>query len=222
MFWCLGCTPDAIRIDPARAGWGIVQVKTTSDHAYRKGEWRDPDTSETTAPIWIAVQCLVEAELTRASWACIAVMVLGAKITMHIVDVPLHPGVIAKVRSATADFWQMIAEGRAPEPDYSRDGDTIKSLYGDPAEATIDLSGDNRLAAIVGEREAFKARERDGSEAEKARKIIDNEIIDKLGNATCGMMGDGRFIRAPVTRRKGHVVGPSQFRSITIKEGKAQ
>lgn len=221
----IGATPDAIRIDPERGGYGIVQIKTASEWAFKSGNsdlgtsWLDPDTREVTAPTWIAVQATVEAALTGASWACVAPMVVGGTPFLELVEVPLIPNVMLAIRAAVRDFWTMIDEGREPHPDYARDGDAIKALYRDDNGSAIDLSGDNRIAVALGEREALKARESDGNAAERARKVLDAEILHRLGNATIGLLGDGRTIRAPVTRRKGFVVEPTQYRSITIKEG---
>jgi hypothetical protein len=72
----------------------------------------------------------------------------------------------------------------------------------------------------LAEREALKAREKDGNEAEKARKVLDAEIIHALGNASVGRLADGRIITAKTTRRAGYEVKPSSFRSVRIKEPK--
>lgn len=49
----------------------------------------------------------------------------------------------------------------------------IAALYGQDDKSVIDLSRDNRIMEILAERELLKAREKDGNDAEKRRKVLD-------------------------------------------------
>jgi hypothetical protein len=126
---------------------------------------------------------------------------------------------MAKRREESLDFWRRVEEDDPPPANFERDEETLKALYADADEGlTIDLSRDNRIGEIVAEHDALKAREGDGTAAAKARKILDAEILSKLGNAARAKLADGRVIEAKKTVRKGYVVEPTSFRTVKIKE----
>jgi predicted phage-related endonuclease len=213
----LGCTPDLFAIDPARPGFGNVQIKTTDTFIFKQ-KWKDGDT--VVPPYGVGIQALIEATLTGASWSAVAVGV-GYDADLYIEDVPLHPKMMTHLGAKSLEFWRRVEENDPPPVNPERDADTIKALYANADEgATIDLSGDNRIMEIIAQRDALKAREADGSAAVKTRKAIDAEIILKLGDAAYGRLGDGRLICAKTIRTKGYTVEPSSYRSVTIKEDK--
>lgn len=212
----IGATPDAFAIDPDRPGRGVIQIKTASDLTFR-AKWRDED-GEVHAPTWIGLQAVCEARLTGASWACVALLVSGATTSLHVIDVPLHEGVWNRLVAEVAEFWRRVETGRAYDPDYGRDAALIHAIHAQDDGETLDLSGDNRIAAIVAEREELKATEKAGEDASKMRRILDAEIIARLGAAAHGRLGDGRIITAKTVRRSGYTVKPSTYRQVKIKE----
>ncbi|HMM73246.1 MAG TPA: YqaJ viral recombinase family protein, partial [Rhodocyclaceae bacterium] len=150
----LGATPDAFVTRPDRAGRGICQAKTVSRRAFLEN-WLDPDTGDVVLPLWIAVQAIVEADLTESSHACVLAIetpfelddlvegLLAAerivdvrrtlhdiafawlaqgKLGVHVIDVPVHPGVRARVREKVAEFWSVVDAGEHPLVDWDRDG----------------------------------------------------------------------------------------------------
>ncbi len=216
----IGCTPDALAADPARPGFGVVQVKTTSDFVFGK-EWTDPDTRDVTIPLWIAIQAMVEAKVTGASWAAVAVMMTGLRTETVLIDIPIHNALWQRLQGEVALFWDRVAAGTPPDPDYNRDGALIARLYADSDGDTITIEGDKaeRLSIVLMQREALKAREADGNAANKDRKPLDAEIIHILGNAEAGRLPDGRIIKARTTRRDGYQVAPTSYRTVTVKGG---
>lgn len=210
----IGATPDAFAVDPERPGFGVVQVKTVAPSAFRK-KWRTED-GAIEPPLWIAVQALVEAELTGASWACVAAMVCDFGIDLHIVDVPLHAGVMAKLRAAVAEFWATVESGHAPDPDYARDGATIARLYANDDGETADLSADNAPPELLDEREAIKGRI---SEDEQRVREIDAEVRAKVGAAAAATL-PGWKISAKTVLRKPYVVAASSYRALRITRTK--
>lgn len=211
----IGATPDAIVNDPQR-GLGVVQIKSVGEFAYRR-KWLNDD-KEVEPPLWIAVQAIVEATLVGATWAAVAPFrVTDGGIDMPLIDVPLHAGIMTRLRDAVAEFWQRVAESRPYDPDYARDGELIGRLYADDDGSMADLSGNNRIIEILAAREKLKEREADGTAAAKERKAIDAEIIFALGNAEKGRLPDGRIITAKTTRRAGYEVAPSSYRTVRIK-----
>jgi predicted phage-related endonuclease len=211
----IGATPDAIAVDPARPGFGVLQIKTTDQLIFKK-KWLDED-GAVEVPLWIAVQAMVEAKLTGASWACVALMVGGINTKLHLFDIPLHDGVWARLVEEVAEFWRRVAEKDAPSPDYGRDGALIAGFYAQDDGTEIDLSGDNRMVAVLDERAELKAAEKAGTDAAKRRKELDSEIIAKLGTAARGRLADGRTVSAPTTKRAGYTVQPTSFRTVKVK-----
>ena len=216
----IGATPDAFATRPDIEGLGVVQIKTVGHFAFKKG-WRGMD-GDVEIPLWVAVQASVEAALTGASWAAVAAMSLGdGGLDLYVEDVPLRPALMAKLRVLAVDFWRRVETGDSYPPDFNRDSAAIARIYSDADNGVqIDLSGDLRVAEIIEEREKLKAREADGAKAEKSRKVLDAELIYKMGNAARGELADGRIIEAPTTNRKAYEVKASSYRTVKIKERK--
>jgi len=208
----LGATPDAFASCPER-GLGIVQIKTVEPMIFRK-KWRDPETGEIELPLWIAVQAIVEAHLTGAKWACVVALIVGHGIDLEIIDVPIHAGVIDRIRTAVADFWHLVGSGETPAPDYGRDGAIIEQLFRADNGETIDLTTDNALPGLLAERERLSEEK---SAAEKRLKEIKAEILAKLGNASFARVADGRLISAKTIHRKEYIAKASSYRDLRIK-----
>lgn len=211
----LGATPDAFAADPARAGFGVVQIKSVEPSAFRRN-WRS-EGGEIEPPLYAVIQAIVEAELTGATWAAVAALVVGHGINLHIVEVPLHAGIIDRVRAEVADFWRVIGEGRAPEPDWKRDGQLIEALYA-PTGEIVDLSADNSLPALADEREGLSAAK---SSAEARLKEIKAEMLTKLGGATQARIADGRVITASRINRKAYEVAASSYMDVRVRKARA-
>lgn len=212
----IGCTPDAYAIDPARSGRGVIQVKTASDMVFRRS-WRDED-GAVTPPLWIAVQAIVEAKLSGAQWAAVAVLVVGHGLDLHVLDIPLHDGIWNRLVDEVRLFWHGVATGQAPAADYARDGDTIAALWPPDADGeALDWSADNRAAALIDEREEVAAAAREAAERKKA---LDAELVEKLAGATRARLADGREVTRTFQTRAEHVVRASTFPVIRTRKPK--
>lgn len=212
----IGATPDAYALDPDRPGRGVVQVKTTSDTVFR-AKWRGEDRS-IDLPLWIAVQAIVEAKLSGASWAAVALLVIGHGLDLHVVDVPLHAGIWARLVDEVALFWRRVESGEPPAADYARDGATIGALWPpDPDVPPLDLSASNRAPVLVDERLAAANAIR---EAEARKRAIDAELVALLAGASVGRLADGREITRTMQTRAEHVVRASTFPVLRIRHPK--
>jgi putative phage-type endonuclease len=214
----VSCTPDAFVAAPEKPA-GIAQVKSVQKLVFDK-KWKNED-GEVEPPMHVVVQAMQEAALTGAQWACVVALVVDFGIDLHILNIPLHSGIITRLRTDVMNFWRRVAENDPPHPDYGRDGALIAGLYADDDGGTVDLSGNARVAELVAAREALKARESNGTAAAKERKTIDAELVHALGNAACGRLADGRIIEAKTVRRAGFTVEPTSYRAVKIKQGKA-
>ncbi|MBS4017478.1 MAG: YqaJ viral recombinase family protein [Dechloromonas sp.] len=211
----IASTPDAtIKLpDGSRA---TLQIKNIEPSIFSK-KWKED--GEITPPLWIVVQSAQDAVLYGAERAFIGAMTVGFNVDFHLIEAPIHHGVLKKVRTAVADFWGMVERREPPPPDFARDGALIADLYADDDDSTISLAGNERIGEILKIREKLKAREADGSAAAKERKPLDAEIIQILGNAARARLADGRLLEAKTIYRAGYSVAPSQYRTVQIKKG---
>lgn len=194
----IGATPDVFATRPDIPGLGIIQIKTTDGLIFRK-KWKTED-GEIEIPAWIAIQAIVEAKLTGAAWACVALMIGGINTELKLFDIPIHDGVWARLVEEVADFWRRVEERNPPDVDYARDGDLVRSTYEVRDGVEADWSTDNRIPALLDERATLKATEKAGSDAEKKRKELDAELLVKLGGAATGRAPDGRVVRVKTIR----------------------
>lgn len=208
----LGGTPDVLAIDPER-GPGVVQIKSVEQGAYRRKWMVGGDDVE--PPFWIALQATVEAYLTGSKWAAVAPLVIGFGVEMPIIDIPLIPGVIDRIKAEVSEFWDLVESGEEPAPDYTRDGDTIERMYSLDEGEEIDLSRDNTILDLIASRHRLK-------EAAKGcfREVgaIEAEIKHKLQGATVGHLAGGRKITWRQQRRAGFYSPPASFRVLRVPQ----
>jgi hypothetical protein len=209
----ISCTPDAFVTLPG-GQTAALQIKSVEPMIFRN-TWKLDGAVE--PPLWIALQALQDATLSGADRAFVGAMVIGFNVDFHLIEVPMHTAAMAKVRAAVKDFWRRVAENDPFPADYARDGAIISALYAEDDGGETDLSGNARIAELLPLREALKARESDGNEAAKERKVIDAEIIHALGNASRGRLADGRVIEAKTVNRKPYAVAASSYRSVKVK-----
>lgn len=213
----IGCTPDSFATRPDIEGMGTVQFKTVSDYAWK--EWQDPDTRAIVVPMWIVLQAMIEAYLTGAKWAAVAVMIVGRGIELHVIDIPLgkeSEALIDQLHEKVPEFWAQCASGQHPDIDWKQDAETVLDVYRDADEARIDLTGDRALDAMIEEFESEKAVAR---EASKRADVMKPQIIAALGNAASGLT-DAFELNAPTTHRKAYEVKETSFRALRIKARK--
>lgn len=208
----LGATPDAFAQDPERDGFGVVQIKSVEPSKFRK-TWRNEE-GETEPPVWIVIQAIIEAELTGASWAAVAALVIGYGIDLHLVDVPLHRGVIDRVRAEVAAFWRTVEEGRTPDPDFNRDYALIERLFDPSAPQPLDLCGDNALPELLDEKDRLASEK---TAAEARLKAIKAELLTKLDGHGAALCADGRIVTARRTKRKAYQVKETEYVDVRIK-----
>lgn len=204
----IGATPDAIA-----NGNTVIQCKTVADKVF-KASWQDGP------PIHYQMQTLTEAMLWNAESAIIAVLVVspfGAD--YHEYPVARHEAAEARIRKAVPLFWERIAKGEQPKPDYAADAALISSLYApNEALAPIDLTADNYLPALLAERESVSA---EIDEREERLKAIKCEIVEKLGGATVATL-NGWTITNKMQHRKEYVAKASSFAVLRVTKHKQE
>jgi hypothetical protein len=210
----IGATPDCFAVDPAREGFGVVQIKSVESSIFRR-KWKQED-GTVEPPLWIAVQALVEADLTGASWACVTPLVVGFGLDLPVIEIPLTPGIMDRLKEVVAEFWRRVDTKDPPDVDYARDGALLAQLYRDDDGSTVDLSGWN-AGPVIAEEDARLAAEI--KERKARRDAIKAEIIDKIGAAAVAMIDGEIFATARTVNRKPYAVAASSYRDIRIKKG---
>jgi hypothetical protein len=208
----LGATPDCFAHDPARDGFGVVQVKSVEPSVFRR-TWRSHD-GNIEPPLWIVCQAIIEAHLTGASWVAVAALVISYGIELHVVEVPLHAGIIERIKSETAAFWQMVESGQRPEPDWKRDSRLLEALY-NPTGEVVDLTTLNHLPELADEKERLSAQNRVN---DLRLKEIKNEFLARLGDASAARIADGRLIMARRVAREAYSVKASSYVQVQVKK----
>lgn len=183
----IACTPDAIA-----NGTIVVQCKTVAERTF-KG-WDDG------APTHYQLQALTEAMLLGAERAILAVLITsayGAEYREY--DIPRHPAAEAKILEAVPAFWEQIARGEQPKPEYAADLDLLGKLHApDDALPPLDLSADNYAGALLEERDRLT---REKGEIEKRLDAIKGELIEKLDGHTIATLPGWRITNKVQTRK---------------------
>ena len=216
----IGATPDLWARRPDIEGSGLIDVKSVGAQTFRK--WQDRDTGDTQLPVWMGIQVNIQAALVGelweqpVTWGAVAAITIGdAGLEIEILNVPILPGLMANFRELARDFWRRVEEKDPYSIDWGKDAATVLDMYREDDGSIIDLSADDALADILAQREGYKLIEREGTEAEKSRRLLDAMIVDKLGNAAAARTKQG-LIKAPTVRVKEAVRKAYTYRKITV------
>lgn len=208
----LGATPDFyIEGDPR--GLGVCQTKTVAPSVYAR-EWADG----LEVPLWIILQAQTEAMLTNADFIVIAALLVDAhamEISIH--ELPRHPAAEQKIRDAVALFWDDVAIGCVPDPDFARDANTIKAMW--QHERTppneIDLSDNNAIPDLLSERCTLKDQEK----AVKARiEEIDAEVKYEMKDAAVATGIEGFGLTYKTSSVKQFVMPAREQRTLRVMD----
>lgn len=181
----LGGTPDATGFN---GNWPeepiAFEFKVISRQSYERS-WPGGQ-----PPMHYQLQVATNAMLLDADHSILAALVLGyqeAELVVHRID--RHPTAEHWIRDIARRFWLAFDEGHAPAaPDYQRDADVLRQVFRPDREkpAPVDLSGDNRLAEVLRDREYVRRTVEDGK---KTIKAYDAEIIEKLNGSEAAVHG---------------------------------
>lgn len=210
----LGGHPDKLVICPER-GPGILEVKT-ADWLVAKG-WGDEP------PLNYLLQSQTYQGLAKVQWGDMIVLVGGNELRRYQYD--FRAKLFTEIETRVAEFWQSVQSGKAPKPDYAKDGRAVAELYGNPGDTAVDLRRDNRMPELLTEYlEAKEAEALAGARVDAAKC----ELLEKMGEHSEAIV-DGFTCRAPLVGGKadsvitadmvGQVVkGRAAYRRFNIKE----
>lgn len=210
----MGATPDCFAIDPERDGFGVIQIKSVEPSVFNR-TWKHDGTIE--PPLWINIQALIEAELTGASWAAVAALVIGHGIELHLIPLDLHPGLIKRLEGEVAEFWQRVANHHPYDPNPETDFDILAALYDPTPGSVIDLTADNELPGLAEEDERLRKEQK---VIKERREVLKTKFLLALGQAEIGRLSNGLTIIAKRVKRAGYEVKPTEFVQVTVKPPK--
>lgn len=206
----IGATPDYIvTVDGEERP---LQCKTVDPQKFAT-EWTD-----SSPPLWIALQALTEVMLLGARCGYVAALVLSRDYPVKLYTVERHAGAELRIMKAVESFWQRVAAGEMPDPDFARDASSVTAMFPRDNGAAVDLSGDNMLPAILDERAALKAEI-----ASKEARVseIDTEIKSKLGEAAEAKL-PGWKLTHKSQRRAERLTPASEFRVLRVTDLRAK
>jgi hypothetical protein len=157
--------------------------------------------------------------LTGASWAAVAALVIDRGADLHIIDVPLIPDLMDRIRSEVARFWRFVETDTPPPATPGRDLSTIKALAlaaPKPAEPEISLDGDNALldalANYTAANDEITALRGTMKVAEARLKGAEEVIREKIGAHTIATAGDYEILQKRIDRKAYEVKASSTLR----------
>jgi predicted phage-related endonuclease len=210
----IGATPDLLAHDDR--GDGVIQIKSVAPSVFRRA-WRG-ESDVLMPPTWIAIQALMEAHLTGSSWAVVAALVVDHEIDLHVVEVPMHRGIIETVKNEALKFWELVISGEEPDPDYARDGELIRNLLKKDDGSEIDLSEQNDLFELLDQRDSALALSK---QYEEEAKTVNAQLLHRLGNAAVGHFNGG-YISAKTVNRPSYTTKPTSYRQLRVVRDKQQ
>jgi predicted phage-related endonuclease len=206
-----GATPDYY-IECPKRGRGILQAKTVLPDKFA-AEW-----TEDLPPMWIIMQVQQEMLLSGLSWGAIGALVVDPyKLPLYLYELDAHMETQARLTRGVDKFWLDVAVGKAPNVDFNRDTEIIKSLHRQSSGEILDLTGNNRINDLLFKRKKLKDQEKEFKPVLDELKAIDTEIRSILGDAY-GATLPGWEIMCPVIQRKGYSVDPTSYRQLRIKQ----
>jgi predicted phage-related endonuclease len=209
----MSCTIDASAIDPAREGTGLVEAKSVHPRTFAR--WVDEG-----LPLHVALQVTQQAMLTRASWAVVAALVIDRGADLNIIEVPLLPALMDRIRTEVAAFWRCVETNTPPPVTPGRDLAVIKALAlsaGKPAEPEIVLdAGDNALmdalASYTDASDEISALRSTMKVVEARQKAAEETIREKIGAHTLATAGDYEVVQKRIDRKAYEVRASSSLR----------
>jgi predicted phage-related endonuclease len=156
----------------------LLEIKNVNQFIFKE-EWIfDDDTKEVLeAPTHIEIQTQHQMLVSGIDRAIIAALINGNKLIL--LERKADPEIQAAILEKCAAFWKSIDDNVEPEPDFKRDVDAIRRIYG-YAEPGKVFEGDEAMLEMVkeyyvlGEQIKF---------AEEQRDIIKGKILTEIGDA---------------------------------------
>jgi predicted phage-related endonuclease len=208
----IGASPDFYIEHNRRRG--VLQAKTVT--------WKSLENNwggGKQAPLWIQLQLATEMMLENAPFGATAALVVDAyNPEVFVIPQERHVAAEEKILRAVKKFWEDVATGVEPVPDFERDRELVRALY--PKEVKglrVDLSGNNTLPVMLAHRAQLK---HDVAESIKICDAIDTEIVSLMGSAEIGELPDWEITFRSHTRKE-YTVPAQTVRPLRVVDRRA-
>jgi putative phage-type endonuclease len=165
----------------------ILEVKNVDSLAFKDGWIVDGDNVE--APPHIEIQVQQQLMLSRFKTAWIGALIGGNRVVL----IKREPDqkVIDAIRQRVKEFWDSVAAGREPRPDFQRDADFIGTLfsYAEPGRV---LTADDKISKLA---EAYRVSAGEAKAADEKKEALKAELLTLIGDAE-RVIGDNFSISA--------------------------
>lgn len=222
----VGASFDFIAVDKEGTE-AILEIKCVDYFMFKDGWIIDGDDIE--APPHIELQVQHQMLVSGLDKAFIGVLIGGNRVV--VLERQADPKIHRLILTKAAAFWQSIADGTPPEPDYSVDAATIIALNSNVREgAFIDATDDEKITT------AIQVYQHIASECSAMEKIKDEkkaQLLELIGDAekvTSGRytVSAGLVKETPATVITPDMVGTSiggrkgyRMCRVTVKKEKA-
>lgn len=204
----LAATPDYfIEGDPR--GLGVLQVKTVDPRVFKR-DWADGP------PFRTVLQTLTEAMLSESAFGAIAGLVFDSfDPQCPVFEFDRHPAAEQRIFVSVAQFWDDLANGREPGPDYGLDRALILALSPiEKRDELIDLSTDNEIISGLCERADTKRR----MKVDKDRcEAIETMVMSRMREAAIARVPDFR-VTWKTEKRRAYSVAEKSRRVLRITD----
>lgn len=168
----------------------ILEIKNV-DYLVYKDKWDDFE-----APEHIEAQVQHQLELTGKPGAVICVLVGGNDLKFIYRERDFEFG--RGIREKIAAFWDGVASGMEPAPDFIADSEAIIAVHQSAGFETFDATEDVIITALMSEYMALVSLEKEAETAKMAKKA---EILDTIGDEYLKVLGgDGMTLSCGMTK----------------------
>jgi putative phage-type endonuclease len=168
---------------------GLLEVKNVDALAFRDGWLVEGDSVE--APPHIELQVQHQLAVSGRKWAAIGALVGGNRVVM--IRREPDSSIVTSIRERVAKFWDDIAKGIEPSPNWTEDAGFIARLYSQAASGKVlDVRSDSDIAFLAAEYARLGEEEKT---AKSQRDAVKAQLLMKIGDAEKAV-GDGFSISA--------------------------
>ncbi len=184
--WVVRRMPEYMRDEGLRIGSsfdfaieekGLLEIKNVDSLVFKDG-WLVED-GELEAPAHIEMQLQHQLMVSGRSFAYIGALIGGN--TIKLLKREPDERVFKAIQKKAEQFWDSIESKKEPNPDFSRDLDTIKALYSQAQEGKVlDVRDDREITSLMHEYAALNANKKI---IETSLEEIKGQLILKAGDA---------------------------------------
>lgn len=185
--------------DPAIDGPIILEIKN-KDYMQvfgRDSHWNADDRQDIIAPDGIELQISLQEDLAERRRSLLLVLCGGNELLFGHRE--RRDPLIQAIRSGVAEFWKSIEEGIAPSPDFEKDHDTLRGVFG--RRGFFGSVADNHQAAASDAILRAVSAKENRLAAEKIEKAAKAELMEIAGGEIDCLLDDGSRLSWKPNRR---------------------